>query len=316
MLASQSGENYEFISILGRGSYGTVSKVRRASDGKECALKVVTCDNFREVEAAMRESTGLHELPPHENLIRVIETFFSTIIPQTPAHDTEWNQRTAQLLGDQAYLERPAHVSIVMEYYPSGDLAGFLRRAAAPGSDGLSRGRLLGFTSQICSCLRHIHSQQPPVIHRDLKPENILISGAEEHPRLVVADFGIAKNLEKTYLSEQGGTLPYIAPETWDRRSGPWVDMWAMGCIAYLMATRHLSARVKVMFNEARRPGFPRCLADEAAVARHGGDMSQLLCGLLRVEFRERLTAAEAAEMLRDASSHTRVAVPSRAQSW
>ncbi|HBP19611.1 MAG TPA: serine/threonine protein kinase, partial [Planctomycetes bacterium] len=48
----------------------------------------------------------------------------------------------------------------------------------------------------------------------DLKPENVLLE--EGSGRVVVADFGVAKDLERSRLTLSGmmvGTVPYMAPE-------------------------------------------------------------------------------------------------------
>jgi serine/threonine protein kinase len=105
---------------------------------------------------------------------------------------------------------------IVMELLPGGTLQdGRLTRDEA---------------AQIAAGLAHAHARG--VVHRDLKPANIL-RGAGGEPKL--ADFGIAKALDETQLTETGaivGTLRYLSPEqAAGRAAGPESDVYALGIV-------------------------------------------------------------------------------------
>jgi serine/threonine protein kinase len=51
-------------------------------------------------------------------------------------------------------------------------------------------------------------------MHRDLKLENLLFRKPKEYDSLVIADFGMATNVnEKCYLFCRCGTPGYVAPE-------------------------------------------------------------------------------------------------------
>ena len=73
---------------------------------------------------------------------------------------------------------------------------------------------------QSCSAVHHAH--QKGIIHRDLKPSNILVESHDDRPVLKIIDFGLAKAIGGTQLTEQtlftalgaiAGTPMYMAPE-------------------------------------------------------------------------------------------------------
>lgn len=84
---------------------------------------------------------------------------------------------------------------------------------------------------QLCSVLRYLHEQTPPVIYRDLKPQNVLLS---ESGRVKLIDFGIAGEAVRFggLSAASYGTPGYAAPEqfasgraTCDART----DLFALG---------------------------------------------------------------------------------------
>jgi len=87
---------------------------------------------------------------------------------------------------------------------------------------------------QLLDALAHAHARG--VIHRDLKPPNILVF---PNGRYKLADFGIAWATSQAQ-SVHAGTPAYMAPEqvanAW-RDFGPWTDLYALGCIAWRLAT-------------------------------------------------------------------------------
>ncbi|MEE2830407.1 MAG: protein kinase, partial [Myxococcota bacterium] len=97
----------------------------------------------------------------------------------------------------------------------------------------------------LLAALAHAHSRG--LVHRDLTPGNILFAGTPgSREGLRITDFGIAHALVRDEENEDedddssSGTVAYMSPEQlhgrW-RDHGPWTDLYAVGCIAWELAT-------------------------------------------------------------------------------
>ncbi|MEZ4473964.1 MAG: serine/threonine-protein kinase [bacterium] len=116
---------------------------------------------------------------------------------------------------------------LIMEWLPGGSLR---QRAGAMAWAEVRRTLLV-----LLDALAHAHARG--VIHRDLKPDNVLL--AERGP--VLTDFGVAASLDEAQASRLlVGTPNYMAPEQikgdW-HALGPWTDLYAVGCLAWQLAT-------------------------------------------------------------------------------
>jgi serine/threonine-protein kinase len=105
---------------------------------------------------------------------------------------------------------------IVMELVAGGTLEG----------DSLTREE----AGEVAAGLAHAHGRG--VVHRDLKPANLLRS---EGGRVKVADFGIARALEETMVTQVGtvlGTMRYLSPEQAEGRVvGTETDVYSLGVV-------------------------------------------------------------------------------------
>jgi len=120
---------------------------------------------------------------------------------------------------------------ISMEYLDGEDLRTILRRdGKLPPNDAIA------VVEQVCRALDAAHSEG--VIHRDLKPQNVM---RDRHGRVVVMDFGLARSLGDSGMTQTGaivGTIEYMSPEqalgnTLDQRS----DIFSVGLIFYELLT-------------------------------------------------------------------------------
>ena len=116
---------------------------------------------------------------------------------------------------------------IVMEYVEGVTLAGELARRGH-----LSTNEAIGLAIQVCAGLEHAHATG--LVHRDVKPQNLLLRADGV---LKIADFGIARAVEGTQLTEAGtvlGTAVYLSPEQASgEQVSPAADIYSLGAVMY-----------------------------------------------------------------------------------
>jgi hypothetical protein len=200
-----------------QGSFGTVWRARRKSDGARVALKLVLLTDAadaRERIAAERHGAMLQQQfeQAHGMVPKVFEF----------GHD-----------GSDLF--------IAMELIEGGALSDRIRQGP------LDPRTAAQYAVGICAFLDKAHRFATTVegepydrlVHADLKPGHVLISPSGE---LKVLDFGIAKALARTtqVTTNNWGTSAYASPERLDRgHVNEHVDFWSLGVILYEMIAGH-----------------------------------------------------------------------------
>lgn len=149
--------------------------------------------------------------------------------------------------GDTRYL--------VMEWVDGTDLKRLIRERAPLPADEAVRVVL-----DLLRGLAAIH--RAGIIHRDVKPQNVLI---DRSGRAKLADFGIARTVRDTGLTETGsviGTAAYMAPEQATGRAvSPATDLYAAGVILYELLTGRLPFAgenpLEVLYQHVHEPPIP-----------------------------------------------------------
>lgn len=198
-------KDYIFGKTLGAGTFGVVRQARKISTHENVAVKIL-------LKKALKG-----------------------------------NDVQLQLLYDELrILQRLDHPNIVKfkDWFESRDKFYIVTQLATGGElfdRIISKGKFtekdaVKIIEQILSAVQYIHSKN--IVHRDLKPENVLyISPADDSP-LVIADFGIAKELKNgdALIFKAAGSLGYVAPEVLTTSGhGKPCDIWSIGVITYTL---------------------------------------------------------------------------------
>ncbi|XP_029677944.1 RAC-beta serine/threonine-protein kinase B isoform X1 [Formica exsecta] len=228
-------ENFEFLKVLGKGTFGKVILCREKATGHLYAIKILR------KEVIIRKDEVAHTLTENRVLRTTNHPFLISL---------KYSFQTADRL------------CFVMEYVNGGELFFHLSRSRVFGED---RTRFYG--AEIISALGYLHSQG--IIYRDLKLENLLL---DKDGHIKIADFGLCKEditygrTTKTFC----GTPEYLAPEVLeDNDYGRAVDWWGVGVVMYEMMCGRLPFYNKdheklftlILLEEVR---FPRTISNEA----------------------------------------------------
>jgi hypothetical protein len=209
----QDGEvfaGYTIVRTLGAGGMGHVYLAQHPRLPRRDALKILPSNLTGDSEFRQRFNreadlaAGLY----HEHIVGI--------------HDR--GEYQGQLWISMDYVEGTDAAKLLHTQYPSG----------MPKAD------VVEIISAVAEALDHAHSRG--MLHRDVKPANILLGDAGPRRRILLADFGIAREMGEisglTATNMLVGTTAYCAPEQLqgndlDARA----DQYALGCTAFNLLT-------------------------------------------------------------------------------
>lgn len=224
---------YRRLFVVGRGSFATVYGGYDDALGIAVALKVLEARHAADPDVRGRfvnEARLLREATS-PNLVRV--------------HDLRETD------DGRPYM--------VLDYADRGTVASRLARRRAAGRP-VTPPEVVAFARQVGAGVSEVH-ERLHVVHRDLKPSNLLLTthstvepngasdgessdpldlvGADEV--LLVADFGLARDLDRSSLTVSAGTLGYMAPEQLQpgRTVTPAADLYALTAIVHELVVGH-----------------------------------------------------------------------------
>eukprot|EP00873_Tetraselmis_striata_P008940 jgi/Tetstr1/429204/TSEL_019156.t1 len=207
-------KHFKVLKFLGKGSYGSVYKVKRISDDKIYAVKETDVKSMSQTE--------------REESVNEIRLLASASHPNIVSYN-------------EAFLDGN-RLCIVMEYAPNGDMSRIIKKQATARKP-FEEMQIWKYFIQIARGINALHDMR--VLHRDIKPGNIMVADGDV---LKIGDLGIAKLLKSSMAKTQIGTPHYMPPEVW--KSRPYAfpsDVWALGCILYEMATFNVPFEARSM---------------------------------------------------------------------
>uniref|UniRef100_A0A7N9AS11 non-specific serine/threonine protein kinase n=1 Tax=Mastacembelus armatus TaxID=205130 RepID=A0A7N9AS11_9TELE len=243
--------DFEYLKLLGKGTFGKVILVKERSTGVHYAMKILR----KEVIIAKDEVA--HTVTESRVLQNTRHPFLTTLKYAFQTHD---------------------RLCFVMEYANGGELFFHLSRERVFTED---RARFYG--AEIVSALEYLHSRD--VVYRDLKLENLML---DKDGHIKITDFGLCKEgiTPEATMKTFCGTPEYLAPEVLeDNDYGRAVDWWGLGVVMYEMMCGRLP-----FYNQDHERLFELILMEEIRFPRNlSPEARSLLAGLLKKDPKQRL---------------------------
>jgi serine/threonine-protein kinase Psk1 len=255
-MRKMTADDFEPITCLGKGSYGTVLLVKQKATGRLYAQK-----QFRKAS-----------LTVHKKLVEQTKTERAIL---------ESVNRHAFVVKLYYAFQDREKLYLILEYAQGGELFHHLAVERMFPEDTAAF-----YMAEMVLALDHLH-RTVGVVYRDLKPENCLLD-SEGH--LLLTDFGLSKVAvdEEDTCRSFLGTVEYMAPEVIARSEyGMAVDWWSLGALGFDLLTgsppftgnNHAKIQEKILKQKLPLPYFL------------GPDAKDLLTRLLRKEPKKRLGA-------------------------
>jgi serine/threonine protein kinase len=205
-------ERYQTIAPLNHGSFGMVFMARDLQTADIVAIKCLTKKGAADepgldfaIDDKSEELILHRRLGTHPNIVNLVRSF-----------------------------ETEAHIYLVLEFCPRGDLYEAIRNGHGP----LETEHVRRFMLELVDAVAYIHAKG--IYHRDIKPENIFLtqSGA-----MKLGDFGLATTEKWTYEATVGSDR-YMSPEQYDSAGAGYspaqADIWAIGiCLLNILFSRN-----------------------------------------------------------------------------
>ncbi|CAK80844.1 unnamed protein product (macronuclear) [Paramecium tetraurelia] len=249
-------QDFNVLEKLGEGSFSSVYKVQRKSDGQYYAMKkvVISQQSYKERENALNE-------------IRILASLDSPYI-------VEFKDSFLDSEGKTLY--------VIMEFASGGDLNSLLKQGKIKG--GVEEAEIWKVLTQITIGVKVLHDNN--ILHRDLKLANVFIGKSPEGNIYKIGDLNISKVTHGANARTQAGTPYYASPEVWKGEQYSWpCDIWSIGCIIYELAAQQPPFRAADLQSLSRRI---QTGVYDPIPGKYSKDLSEVIKLLLQVNPRSR----------------------------
>jgi len=194
--------DFEFLKLIGKGSYGSVMLARHKKEQKVYAVKVL------QKKMIIKRNEENHIMCERNVLLKNLNHPF--------------------LVNLHYAFQTSSKLYFILEYINGGELYFHLQK-----ENRFDENRARFYAAEITSALGYLHRRN--IIYRDLKPENLLLD-SEGH--IVLTDFGLCKDnlTQDDTTTTFCGSLDYLSPEILRKEAYGWqVDWWCLGAVFYEM---------------------------------------------------------------------------------
>ena len=206
-------ENYELISLIGKGNFGSISKIRRKSDGKILVWK--------ELNYGLMDDKDKHRIVSEVNILR------------------ELHHPNIVKYYDRIIDKQNTKIYIIMEYCAGGDLNQLIKKCRH-SKQYINEDIIWKIFSQVACALYACHTHKTgKILHRDIKPSNVFL---DKDNNVKLGDFGLSRMLNQdiNFAYSNVGTPYYMSPEQIDEiKYNEKSDIWSLGCFLYELASLH-----------------------------------------------------------------------------
>lgn len=212
---------FDFISILGEGSFGVVVKVSIKENyfkynyfcslkvGDMLALKIITINNSKNVESYKKEANILKGLKS-DYVIKIYNI----------------HENTNFLILEMELMEGGTLKSdIINNFYNDNNQTLYSEEECS------------SIVKCILEGISYLHHNN--IIHRDIKPDNLMLYSSKSYNKIKIIDLGLSCKFETKMdqFYEVLGTINYMAPEFFSDNPlyNYLVDIWAVGVVLYIL---------------------------------------------------------------------------------
>jgi serum/glucocorticoid-regulated kinase 2 len=262
-------DEFDLMTVIGKGSFGKVLQVRKRDTSRIYALKTIRKKHI------VHRNEITHTLAERLVLAQVDSPF---IVPLKFSFQSE----------QKLYL--------VLAFVNGGELFQHLQR-----EQRFDEERARFYSAELLLALEHLHELD--VVYRDLKPENILL---DYTGHIALCDFGLCKlnmkDNEKT--NTFCGTPEYLAPEIlsgggYDKT----IDWWTLGVLLYEML-----AGLPPFYDEVVEKMYEKILNEPLRFGEEfSSEACSILTRLLNRDPSRRLGVKGAEEIKRHAFFHNHI---------